>query len=50
MEEAQVQFLGQEDLLEKEMATYSSILAWESSRKEEPGSLQYMELQELDTT
>ena len=29
IQETQVQFLGQEDLLEKEMATYSSILAWE---------------------
>ena len=28
-QETQVQFLGQEDPLEKEMATYSSILAWE---------------------
>ena len=28
MQEAQVRFLGQEDPLEKEMATYSSILAW----------------------
>ena len=28
MQETQVQFLGQEDLLEKEIATHSSILAW----------------------
>ena len=35
-----VQFLGQEDLLEKEMATDSSILAWEIPWTEEPGALQ----------
>ena len=39
MEEAQVQFLGQEDLLEKEMATYSSILVWIIPWTEEPGGL-----------
>ena len=33
----QVQFLGQEDLLEKEMATHSSILAWKIPWTEEPG-------------
>ena len=37
-----VQSLGQEDPLEKEMATYSSILAWEISWTEEPGGLQSM--------
>ena len=36
--------------LEKEMATHSSILAWEIPRTEEPGGLQSMELEELDTT
>ena len=36
----QVQFLGQEDALEKEMATYSSILAWKIPWTEEPGRLQ----------
>ena len=41
---------GQEDPLEKEMATHSSILAWEIPRKEESGSLQSMGLQESDTT
>ena len=35
--ETRVQFLGQEDLLEKEMATYSSILAWKIPWMEEPG-------------
>ena len=44
-----VQTLGQEDPLKKEMATQSSILAWEISQTEEPGRLQSMESQELDT-
>ena len=39
MWEAQVQSLGQEDRLEKGMATHSSILAWESPWTEEPGGL-----------
>ena len=42
--------LGQEDPLEKEMATHSSILAWEISWTKEPCGLQFMGLQELDTT
>ena len=50
MQEAWVQFLGQQDPLEKEMATHSSILAWEIPWTEEPGSLQSMESQELDMT
>ena len=37
-----VQSLGQEDPLEKEMATHSSILAWEIPWTEEPGGLQFM--------
>ena len=37
-----VQSLGGEDLLEKEMATHSSILAWKIPRTEEPGGLQSM--------
>ena len=41
-EEARVRSLGQEDPLEKEMATYSSILAWEIPRAEKPGVLQSM--------
>ena len=50
MGETQVQSLGQEDPLEKEMATCSSILAWESSWTEEPGRLQSIELQRVDMT
>ena len=41
-QETRVQFLGLEDPLEKEMATHSSILAWEISWTEEPGGLQSM--------
>ena len=37
-----VQSLGREDPLEKEMATYSSILAWKTPWKEEPGRLHSM--------
>ena len=40
MQEMQVQSLGWEDLLKKEMALLSSIPAWEISRTEEPGGLQ----------
>ena len=40
--ETWVQSLGQEDLLEKEMATHSSILAWKIPWMEEPGRLQSM--------
>ena len=39
-QEAWIQSLGQEDLLEEEMATHSSILAWEVLWTEEPGGLQ----------
>ena len=39
MHETRVQSLGQEDLLEKEMATHSSILAWRIPWTEEPGGL-----------
>ena len=42
MLETWVQSLGQEDLLEKEMATHSSILAWKIPWTEKPGSLQSM--------
>ena len=38
--ETQVQSLGREDLLEKEMATHSSTLAWKIPWMEEPGRLQ----------
>ena len=43
MQETQVQFLGWEDPLEKEIATHASILAW----TEEPGRLQSMESQRV---
>ena len=42
MWETQVRSLGQEDPLEKEMATHSSILAWRIPWTEEPGGLQSM--------
>ena len=50
MQETQVQSLGQEDPVEKEMATHSSILAWEIPWTEEPGRLQSMGSQELEMT
>ena len=50
MQETWVRSLGQEDPLEKEMTTYSSILAWRISLTEEPAGLQSMESQESDTT
>ena len=50
MRETWVQFLGQEDLLEKEMVTHSSILAWKIPWMEEPGGLQSMGHKESDTT
>ena len=46
-QEMQVESLGQEDALEKEMTTPSSILAWETPLTEEPGGLQSMELQRV---
>ena len=42
MQETWVQSLGQKDPLEKKMAAYSSILAWEIPWTEEPGGLQSM--------
>ena len=45
--ETWVQSLGQEDPLEKEMATHSSILAWRIPWKEEPGVLQSTGLQRV---
>ena len=45
MQEIQVPSLGREDPLEKEIATYSSILPWEIPWMEEPGGLQSMGLQ-----
>ena len=43
VQETQVQSLGWEDPLEKEMATHSSILAWKISWTQEAGGLQSME-------
>ena len=48
--ETQGQSLGWEDLLEKEMTTHFSILAWEIPWMEEPGRLQSVGSQESDTT
>ena len=50
MQETRVQSLGWKYPLEKEMATHSSILAWEIRWTEEPGGLQFMGLQELGMT
>jgi len=50
MQETWVGFQGQEDPLEKEMATHSSILTWRIPWTEEPGRLQSMGSQESDTT
>ena len=47
MQEIQVQFLGQEDPLEEEMATHSSILAWRIPWTEERGRLQSIGLQRV---
>ena len=47
IQETRVQFLGQEDPMEKEMATHSSILAWEITWTEDPGRLQFMDLQRV---
>ena len=45
MQETRIQFLGQEDPLQKEMATYSSILAWKILWTEDPDGPQSMGLQ-----
>ena len=50
MWETWVQSLTQEDLLEKEMATHSSILAWKVPWMEEPGRLQSLGPKESDMT
>ena len=47
MQETLFQSLDQEDLLEKEMATHSSTLAWKIPWKEDPGRLQSMGLQRV---
>ena len=49
MQETEVRSLGQEDPLEKRMATHSSILTWEIPWIEEPGILQPMGSQRLKT-
>ena len=50
MQETLVGSLGQEDPLEKGMATHSSFLAWRIPRKEEPGGLQSTGHKESDMT
>ena len=50
MQEIWVQFLGWEVPLEKKMAVHFSVLAWRIPWTEKPGRLQFMGLQELDTT
>ena len=50
IQETWVQSLGQEDPLEKGMATHSSIFAWIIPWTEEPGGLQSVGSQELDMT
>ena len=47
MQETQVQSLGLEDALKKDMATHSSVLAWEIPWTEEPGGLQSTGLQRV---
>ena len=47
MQETRVQALGREDPLEEEMATHSTILAWEISWTEDGGGLQFMGLQRI---
>ena len=46
-QETQVRFLGQEDPLQEEMATHSSILAWKIPWTEEPGELWSIALQKV---
>ena len=50
MQETRVQPLGQDDPLEKGMATYSSILAWRIPGTEEPGGLRSMGSKRVDMT
>ena len=50
MQKTQVQSLGREDPLEKEMATHSDILAWRIPWTEEPGELQSKGCKESDLT
>ena len=48
MQETWVRSLGRQDPLGKEMATHSSILAWEITRTEEPGGLCFVGSEESD--
>ena len=48
VQESWVRSLGQEDVLEKRMATHSSILAWRIPWTEEPGGLQSVGLQRVE--
>ena len=50
MQETWVQFLGQEDTLEKRMATHFSVLGWRIPWTEESGRLHSMGCKELETT
>ena len=50
MQETWVQSLRQEDPLEEEMETHSSVLAWRIPWTEEPGGLESIGLQKLDMT
>ena len=49
-QEKRVQSLGQEDPLEEDMETYSSVLAWRIPWTEEPGELESMGLQDRKST
>ena len=49
MQDMRFQALGQEDPLEKEMATHSSILSWEISWTEDPGGLQTIGLHRVES-
>ena len=50
MQETQIRSLGQEDPLEKGMATHSSVLTWRIPQTEEPGGLQSQTRKESDMT
>jgi len=47
MSETQIRFLGWEDLLEEDITTHCSILAWRIPWTEEPGKLKAIELQRV---
>ena len=49
MQETRVRFLGWEDTLEKEMATHCNILAWRIPWTEDPGWLQFIGSQKIQT-